>query len=218
MQRRDFSLTLGSLAAGALVLKPSGVFAQAAAPRAGTDYTQLDKPVPTDAPTGKIEVIEFFWYNCPHCNAFEPTLAAWVKTLPKDVVFRRVPTAFRDDFVPQQKLFYALEAMGLVDKLHARVFAAIHVEKQNLGTVDAITNWVVKQGVDKTKFSEQFNSFSVNTKANRARQTQDAYQIEGVPALGVAGRFSTDGAMAKSMERALKVVDYLVAQSRHMIT
>jgi thiol:disulfide interchange protein DsbA len=177
---------------------------------------QLGKPVPTEAPVGKIEVIEFFWYNCPHCNAFEPTLAAWTKALPNDVSFHRVPIAFRDDFAPQQKLFYALEAMGLVDKLQARVFAAIHDEKQNLASVDAITNWVVKQGVDKAKFSEQFNSFSVNTKASRARQMQDAYQIEGVPALGVAGLFYTDGALAKNMDRALSVVDYLVAQSRHM--
>jgi thiol:disulfide interchange protein DsbA len=216
MQRRDFSLTLGCLAAGALVPNPTGVFAQSQVPRTGVDYVQLDKPVPTEAPVGKIEVIEFFWYNCPHCNAFEPTLAAWTKALPKDVSFHRVPIAFRDDFAPQQKLFYALEAMGLVDKLQARVFAAIHDEKQNLASVDAITNWVVKQGVDKAKFSEQFNSFSVNTKASRARQMQDAYQIEGVPALGVAGRFYTDGALAKNMDRALSVVDYLVAQSRHM--
>jgi thiol:disulfide interchange protein DsbA len=216
MQRRDFSLTMGSWAAGALALFPAGVFAQSAAPRAGADYTQLGKPVPTDAPAGKVEVIEFFWYNCPHCNAFESTLAAWVKTLPKDVAFRRVPIAFNEDFVPQQRLFYALEAMGLVDKLHARVFAAIHEEKQKLTTGEAIINWMVRQGVDKLKFSEQFNSFSANTKASRARQTQDAYQIEGVPALGVAGRYWTDGAMAKSMDRALIVTDFLVAQSRHM--
>jgi thiol:disulfide interchange protein DsbA len=216
MQRRDFSLTLGSLAAGALALSPAGVFGQAAAPRAGVDYVQLGRRVPDDAPAGKIEVIEFFWYNCPHCNAFEPTLAAWVKALPKDVAFRRLPIAFRDDFVPQQKLYYALEAMGLLEKMHARVFAAIHDEKQVLTSGEAIINWVVKQGVDKAKFTEQFNSFSATTKANRARQTQDAYQIEGVPALGVAGRFYTDGALAKSMERALTITDFLVAQSRHM--
>jgi thiol:disulfide interchange protein DsbA len=216
MQRRDFSLTLGSLAAGALVLSPAGVFAQAAAPRAGVDYMQLGRPVQTDAPAGKIEVIEFFWYNCPHCNAFEPTLAAWAKALPKDVAFRRVPIAFREDFAPQQKLFYALEAMGLLDKMHARVFAAIHDEKQVLTSGDAIINWMAKQGVDKAKFTEQFNSFSVTTKASRARQIQDAYQIEGVPALGIAGRFFTDGAMAKSMDRALSITDFLVAQSRHM--
>ena len=221
MQRRDFSLTLGSLAVGTLAVgtlafQPAGVFAQAAAPRAGVDYVQLGRPVPTEAPAGKVEVIEFFWYNCPHCNAFEPTLAAWVKALPKDVAFRRVPIAFREDFAPQQRLYFALEAMGLLDKMHARVFAAIHDEKQVLTTGDAITNWVVKQGVDKVKFTEQFNSFSATTKASRARQTQDAYQVEGVPALGVAGRFYTDGSMAKSMDRALSVTDYLVAQSRHM--
>jgi thiol:disulfide interchange protein DsbA len=216
MQRRDFSLTLGSLAAGALALNPSSLFAQGGAPRAGVDYVQLGKPVPSEAPAGKIEVIEFFWYNCPHCNAFEPSLAAWVKALPKDVAFRRVPIAFRDDFAPQQRLYFALEAMGLLDKMHARVFAAIHDEKQVLTTGEAITNWMVKQGIDKVKFTEQFNSFSATTKASRARQTQDAYQIEGVPALGVAGRFYTDGSMAKSMDRALSVVDFLVAQSRHM--
>jgi thiol:disulfide interchange protein DsbA len=216
MQRRNFSLTLGSLAAGALACPATGAFAQAAAPRAGVDYMQLGRPVPTDAPAGKIEVIEFFWYNCPHCNAFEPTLAAWAKALPKDVAFRRVPIAFREDFAPQQKLFYALEAMGLLDKMHNRVFAAIHDEKQVLTTGDAITNWVVKQGVDKVKFTEQFNSFSATAKASRARQTQDAYQIEGVPALGVAGRFYTDGALAKCMDRALSITDFLVAQSRHM--
>jgi thiol:disulfide interchange protein DsbA len=216
MQRRDFSLTLGSLAAGALALPPAGVFAQAAAPRAGVDYMQLGRPVPTDAPTGKIEVIEFFWYNCPHCNAFEPTLAAWAKALPKDVAFRRVPIAFREDFAPQQKLFYALEAMGLLDKMHARVFAAIHDEKQVLTTGEAIINWMTKQGVDKAKFTEQFNSFSATTTASRARQIQDAYQIEGVPALGIGGRFYTDGALAKSMDRALSITDFLVAQSRHM--
>jgi thiol:disulfide interchange protein DsbA len=216
MQRRDFSLTLGSLAAGALAINPTSLFAQGNPPHAGVDYVQLGKPVPTEAPAGKIEVIEFFWYNCPHCNAFEPTLAAWVKALPKDVAFRRVPIAFREDFAPQQRLYFALEAMGLLDKLHARVFAAIHDEKQVLTTGDAITNWVVKQGVDKVKFSEQFNSFSATTKASRARQTQDGYQIEGVPALGVAGRFYTDGAMAKSMDRALSITDFLVAQSRHM--
>lgn len=216
MQRRDFSLKLGSLAATALAFNSISVFAQGNSPRAGVDYLQLSKPVPTEVPAGKIEVIEFFWYNCPHCNVFEPALANWLKALPKDVAFRRVPVAFGPSFVPQQKLYYTLEAMGLVDKMHARVFAAIHEEKQDLTNDPAIFNWMGKQGADKAKFAEQFNSFSVNTKASRARQTQDAYKIEGVPALGVAGRFYTDGSMAKSMDRALSITDFLVAQSRHM--
>jgi thiol:disulfide interchange protein DsbA len=161
-----------------------------------------------------VEVVEFFWYSCPHCNVFEPTLAEWVKKLPKDIAFRRVPIAFRDDFVPQQRLFFALEAMGLVEKLHTKVFAAIHGEKQNLATGEAITEWVGRQGVDKAKFVEQYNSFSVVTKAGRASKLQNAYKVEGVPALGVAGRFYTDGSMAGSMERALQVVETLVAEVR----
>ena len=221
MKRRDFSLAGGvALAAGALVLPaaraqtttPAQV--QGKAPQAGEDYLALDKRVPVDAPAGKIEVIEFFWYSCPHCNTFEPALDAWIKRAPKDLVVRRVPVAFRDDFVPQQRLFYALEAMGLVDQLHRKVFAAIHVERQDLARADAIAAWVAKQGVDKAKFLEQYNSFSVATKATRGTQLQNAYKVEGVPALGVAGRFYTDGTLAKNMDRALQIVDFLAAGIR----
>ena len=221
MKRRDFSLAGGvALAAGALVFPaaraqtttPAQV--QGKAPQAGEDYLALDKRVPVDAPAGKIEVIEFFWYSCPHCNTFEPALDAWIKRAPKDLVVRRVPVAFRDDFVPQQRLFYALEAMGLVDQLHRKVFAAIHVEKQDLARADAIAAWVAKQGVDKAKFLEHYNSFSVATKATRGTQLQNAYKVEGVPALGVAGRFYTDGTLAKNMDRALQIVDFLAAGIR----
>jgi protein dithiol oxidoreductase (disulfide-forming) len=174
----------------------------------------LDSHAPVDAPAGKIEVVEFFWYNCPHCNAFEPTLETWIKTLPKDVSFRRSHVAFNDSFVPQQRLFLALDALGLVDKLQAKVFAAIHAEKVNLSTGEAITEWVVRQGVDRAKFLEQYNSFTVQTKATRATQLQNTYKVEGVPALGVAGRFYTDGSLAGSMERAIQVVESLVADIR----
>jgi thiol:disulfide interchange protein DsbA len=212
MKRRVFTQTATGVA-----LAGAGIWALPASAQkleAGTDYLQLDPRAPVEAPAGKIEVVEFFWYNCPHCNAFEPTLDAWIKRLPKDVAFRRVPVAFRDDFVPQQRLYYSLEALGLIEKLHAKVFAAIHVEKQNLARGDAIVDWVVKQGVDKAKFTEQFNSFSVATKASKGTQLQNTYKVEGVPALGVAGRFYTDGSLAKNMERALQVVDGLVAQVR----
>ena len=214
MQRRTFFTQTGSLAFSTALLTPGLSQAQSNAPRAGTDFNALERPAPVDAPAGKIELVEFFWYNCPHCNACEPVLSEWVKKLPKDVVFKRVPVAFRDDFVPQQRLFYALEALNLVEKLHARVFTAIHVEKQNLSKAPAIIDWVVKQGVDQDKFVEQFNSFSATTKATRAKQLQTAYQVEGVPALGVAGRYYTDGALAKSMGRVLQVVDHLTDQIR----
>ncbi|MEY4737448.1 MAG: hypothetical protein RL302_1767 [Pseudomonadota bacterium] len=213
MKRRDFS----QAAAGAVLmssLAPLAVQAQGGKPAAGTDYLVLETRAPVDAPTGKIEVVEFFWYSCPHCNAFEPTLDAWVKKLPKDVAFRRAPIAFREDFIPQQRLFYALDAMGLVDKLHAKVFAAIHVEKLNLAKADAIIEWVARQGVDKAKFIEQFNSFGAATKASRAAKLQNDYRVEGVPALGVAGKYYTDGSLARSMERALQVVDALIADVR----
>lgn len=207
MKRRDFSLAFSAVA-GASCL-PSGALAQGKPPRAGTDYLVVEQPAGVEAPAGKIEVVEFFWYSCSHCNAFEPTLEAWIKRAPKDLAIRRVPVAFQDSFVPQQRLFYALEAMGLVDKLHAKVFAAIHVEKQNLSRAEQIVDWVVKQGVDKAKFLEHFNSFSVSTKATRGTRLQNAYRVEGVPALGVAGRFYTDGSLAKNMGRALQVVEFL---------
>lgn len=213
MKRRDFSL-LATTAAAAGTLWSAAAVADAAKPEAGTDYVLVEPRAPVEAPAGKVEVVEFFWYNCPHCSAFEPQLAAWIKTLPKDIALRRVPIAFREDFIPQQRLYFALEAMGLVEKLHAKVFAAIHVEKLDLSKVAAITDWVVKQGVDKTKFNEQYNSFSVATKATKATQLQNAYKVEGVPALGVAGRFYTDGTLAKGMDKALKVVEALAASIR----
>ena len=213
MKRRDFSLTCSSVLAAA-ALGSASAQAQAKKPLAGDDYLVLDKQVAVEAPQGKVEVVEFFWYECPHCNAFEPGLEAWIKRAPKEVAVRRVPVSFRDDFVVLQRLYYAIEAMGLVDKLHGKVFQAIHVEKQALKKPEAIADWVARQGVDKAKFMEQFNSFSVSAKASKATQLQNAYKVEGVPAVGVAGRFYTDGTQAKSMERALQVVDYLVAEVR----
>lgn len=213
MKRRDFSQA-AALAAGTLAMPLVAQAQQPGKPVAGRDFQLVDPRAPVDAPAGKIEVVEFFWYSCPHCNAFEPTLAAWIKKLPKDVAFKRVPVAFRDDFVPQQRLYFALEAMGLVDKLHAKVFEAIHAKKQRLARVEDIAPWVASQGVDEAKFLEQYNSFSASSKARRAVQLQDAYHIEGVPTLGVAGRFFTDGAMAGGMDRALQVADALVADVR----
>jgi thiol-disulfide isomerase/thioredoxin len=126
MKRRDFSRACGAALAGATLLP---AVAQQRFD-AGKDYLPLDKPAPVDAPSGKIEVVEFFWYNCPHCNAFEPTLETWIRRAPKDVVIRRVPVAFSSAYQGQQRLYYALEAMNLVDKVHAKVFQAIHVERK----------------------------------------------------------------------------------------
>ncbi len=214
MKRRAFFAGAASLAAGSAALSPTALLAQVQLPKAGTDFVKLNQAAPVDAAAGKIETVEFFWYSCPHCSSFEPALSQWAQRQPKDVAFKRVPIAFQDSYIPQQHLYFALEAMGLLETFHAKVFAAIHGERQNLVKPDAIAQWVAKQGIDQAKFLSYFNSFSTSTKASRARQLMSAYAIEGVPAMGVAGRFYTDGSMAKGMDRALMVTDFLVGQVR----
>jgi len=212
MKRRDFALAasaglpLWALAQGPAPAKP--------APQEGIEYVTLDKRVPAESNDGKIEVIEFFWYSCPHCSAFEPTFAQWVKNAPKDVVVRRVPVAFREDFAPQQRLYFSLEAMGLLDKIHGKVFQAIHVERLPLSTDASILAWVEKQGVDKNKFADTAKSFGVASKLKRAVQLQNDFKIEGVPSLGVAGKYYIDGTLAGSMDRALQVTESLLALVR----
>jgi protein dithiol oxidoreductase (disulfide-forming) len=213
MFRRELIKTAGvmSVATAATAL-PFASVAQQRNYQEGQDYVALDKRVPADGAAGRVEVIEFFWYACPHCNAFEPRLEQWIAKLPKDVSLRRVPVAFRDDFVPQQRLFYALEAMGKVDELHKKVFYAIHVEKRSLNTQASIGEWLASQGVDRTKFDELYGSFAIQAKATRATKLQNDYKVGGVPALGIAGRFYTDGSLAQSMERALQITDWLVSE------
>ena len=216
MKRRDFSVTAASLAAaaaGSALGLPA--LAQGAPFKEGKDYAKLAKPVASTAAAGKVEVVEFFWYSCAHCNAFEPVLATWMKsTASKNASVQRVPVAFNASFAAQQKLYYTLEGMGKVDELHARVFRAIHVERQNLSKEDGILAWMGKQpGVDMVKFKEVYNSFSVASQVRRATQLQEAYGVEGVPSMGVAGRYYTDGTMAGSMPSVLAVVNHLIGIS-----
>ena len=217
MQRRVFSRSVVAGAAGVTAASfgfSGAALAQGKAPQEGTDYLTLDKAAPTEAPTGKIEVVEFFWYSCPHCNAFEPQLESWIKKLPKDVTIRRVPVSFRPDFEPQQRLYYVLESMGKVEAMQMKVFNAIHLDRQPLTNGDQITAWVEKQGINKAAFVEAYNSFPIVTKVRKATQLQDQYKVQGVPALGIAGRFYTDGTQAGTMERALGVAEYLVGVVR----
>lgn len=218
MKRREFSMMSAASAAGALALTlpvTAPALAQGRQFQEGKDYRRLDKPVAPDAPAGKIEVIEFFWYSCPHCNSFEPALDAWVKSAAKDLSVRRVPVAFNASFVPQQKLYYTLEGMGKLDELHTKVFRTIHVDKNRLAKDDDIFAWAAKQpGLDATKFKEVYNSFTVSNQIRRASQLQDAYGVEGVPSMGVAGRFYTDGTMAGGMQNVLLVVEHLAGVAR----
>ena len=214
MKRREFSLAVTSVASTLALGATATAHAQGVAPKEGKDYVKLSKPASTDAPADKVEVVEFFWYSCPHCNAFEPAFAAWKQKAPAYVVVRRVPVAFNASFVPQQKLYFALQSMPNFDAMHVKVFHAIHVERNKLATDDAIFEWVGKQGVDVAKFKEAYNSFSVANLVRKAGQLQKEYDVEGVPSMGVAGKFYTDGPRAGSMQNVLNVVGYLAEQSR----
>jgi thiol:disulfide interchange protein DsbA len=218
LTRRDFSSRLLGASLGG-VLPVSAALAQGG-PVEGVHYVRLAQPVPT-ADAGKIEVIEFFWYECPHCNAFEPALDAWSKRLADDVSFRRVPVWFREEpFSAQQRVFYALDSLGLVPTLHRKVFAAIHNEHVRLRTPEDIAAFALKNGVDPMQFIAAYNSFSVQSKSQQARQTAAAYKIDSVPAMGVHGRYYTNGILANaatpggSNDRMLGVVDALIAKAR----
>jgi thiol:disulfide interchange protein DsbA len=211
IKRREFSANL--MAAGqTLGLASTGVRAQGA-PVEGQQYVRLSQPQPVLVP-GKIEVIEFFWYGCPHCYAFEPLLEAWVKKLPTDVAFRRVPVAFRDEpFTAHQRIFYALEALGQVDAMQMKVFNAIHRDHDRLDKPADIAAFMQKNGIDGAKFTDLYNSFGVQTKTRQARTLAEAYKIDGVPALGINGQYYTSGSLAGSNERMLTVADYLIGKS-----
>ena len=213
MQRRDFSL---QLAGAGLGLVMTGLAHAQGAPKEGTHYVKLSTPAPVSLPSPdkKIEVVEFFWYGCPHCYAFEPTLEVWVKKLPADVSFRQVPVGFMAPHQLHQKLFYALEEMGQLPAMHRKVFNAIHQQNKRLGSESEIIAFANASGVDGAKLAEAMKSFSVSTKANRAKQLADAYKIDGVPALGINGRFYTSATLAGSHERAVAVADFLIQLSR----
>jgi thiol:disulfide interchange protein DsbA len=212
INRRHYSASLVAAGIGAGAL-PVPAAAQAW-PVEGTNYVRLGQPIPPSS-SGKIEVIEFFWYGCPHCNAFEPTLDTWQKTLPADVAFRRVPVAFSEEpFSAHQRLFYALDSMGLVPTMHRKVFYAIHNDRMRLAKPDEIAAFMGKNGVDSAKFLEAYNSFSVQTKSAQAKQLAQAYKIDAVPALGVQGRFYITGTMAGGNDRMPAVADALVARLR----
>ena len=213
MKRREFSASLLSASLGVTALTVASPAQSQGGPVEGTHYVKLSQPLAV--PGNKIEVIEFFWYGCPHCNSFEPALDAWVKKLPADVAFRRVPVAFREEpFVNHQKIFYALEALGQVEALHRKVFYAIHVERARMEKPDEIAAFMAKNGVDSAKFLEAFKSFSVATKLSQAKQLAAGYKIDGVPSMGIHGRYFTSGSLAGTTERSLTVADFLIQRSR----
>lgn len=212
MKRREFTQ---SLAAGALALAAGGTARAQGTPVEGRNYIRLQQPAPVTLSAGKkVEVLEFFWYECGHCGDFEPMLEAWLKRLPADVEFRRVPVGFTARHQIAQRAFYAMEEIGMLDALHPRVFAAIHVQGRRLLSEQAYAEFVAANGGDAKKFSDAFRGFSVNTKANRARQLTDAYKIDSTPAMGIHGRFFTGPGLAGGHAGSLRVTDFLIQQMR----
>src|SRR3989344_2360212 len=180
-------------------------------PQAGTDFNQTVQAIPTDNPA-KIEVTELFWYGCPHCYAMEPLLAAWVKKLPQDVYFKRVPGLPQPAWAPMAKAYYAMETLGITEKLHSKLFEAIH--KQRALKPDderAAIDWMTKEsGLDRKKVEEAFNSFSSNAKLSRAAQFFRASGATGVPSLIIDGKYITSSSIAGGNPQALKATDYLI--------
>lgn len=200
-------LGLASGLAGAIELKE------------GQHYTTFNPPRATEA-RDKVEVTEFFWYGCGHCFNLEPELQKWLRKLPKDVSFRRVPAVFpgRDGkpggWASGAKLYYTLETMGLLDKLHGEIFDAIHIDRANLLDETAMIEWLGKKGVDTKKFAETYGSFSVQSRMMRAMQLTQEHGLDGVPALIVDGRYKPASGAAGSFGDIFVIVDKLIDKAR----
>jgi len=179
----------------------------------GHDYARV-KTAQAVATGNKIEVLEFFWYRCPHCFQLEPALDAWLKKLPKDAQVRRVPAVFRDDWMPGAKIFHTLEQMGALDKLHKKVFDAYHVHNINLNDPAVLMDWIGKQGIDRNKFESIYKSFSTQSRATQGGRLATAYAIQGVPAFIIDGKYTTSMSMTGSEARLFEVLDQLIVMAR----
>jgi thiol:disulfide interchange protein DsbA len=213
MNRRDFSSSLIVSATAASLLAATGARAAGPTPVEGSEYTKLEPPQLPSSP-GKIEVLEFFSYACPHCNAFEPTIAAWARGLPGDVVFKRVPVPFLYNADNFAHTYYALDTLGLVDKMQMKIFSAVHVDHLRLDKPEDIAALVGKNGGDAAKFLAAFKSFSVATAVSRSKKMTADYRVDAVPTLAIQGRFITSPEQAHGGPQALGVTDALIERLR----
>ena len=200
---------LAALTAAAAFLAP----AVSAQPKAGADYTELKAAQPVEA-KGKVEVLEFFWYRCPHCYSLEPVLEPWTKKLPADVQFRRIPAVLSDNWATDARFFYAFEALGVLDKVHKAFFDAIHRDRLNLSSEAAITEWLKKNGIDRAKFDDAYKSFGVQAKVKRAAQLSAAYQLDVVPLLAVQGKYTISAEQGGTQNGMLETTDKVIDLAR----
>ena len=186
--------------------------AVAAEPMEDVDYV-LVVPQPVAVP-GKIEVIEFFYYGCESCNRLEPQLQSWLRTLPQDTFFRRVPALRRTAWVPLTRLYFALEKLGELERLHARVYQAVHEEGLNLGNSTELHAWAQGAGLDRVKLDKMLDSDLVRAQVQRAHDTTEGYGIRATPSFVVDGKYMTSGSMVGSLEALLPTVDGLIEKAR----
>ena len=186
------------------------------------EYTRVNPPQATDS-GNRVEVIEFFWYGCIHCYNLETPLKAWLKRKPSDVVFRYVPAIFDTaSWSPMARAYYALDAMGVVEKYHDDIFNAVHRDGQKAMVTDprVLADWLAAKGVDKQKFLETYNSFAVNSRVQRSVDVTRSYDVPGTPSLVVDGKYLTGPSMtvnpdnSVNYERFFQVLDQLIARAR----
>ncbi len=191
-------------------LMSSSVLVQAAGYVEGVDYKKLDTP--STGSGDRVEVLEFFWYGCPHCYSFEPNINAWKKKKPANADFARAPAVFRPDWEVQARVYYALENMGVIEENHGKIFTEIHKNKKRLNTKESLVDFLVKAGVDRKKLLEEYDSFAVDGMVRKAKKKQKAYRIQGVPSIIVDGQYLVSGSMAGSYENMIKIIDYLIVK------
>lgn len=179
--------------------------------RTDQEFSVLQPEQPTES-MGKVEVVEFFWYGCPHCYQFEPLLERWVPKLPPDVEFRRVPAIFSDRWAHDASIYYTFEALGLTGKLHRPFFDAIHRDRLRSDDLKALADWLRKNGTDPVRFEQTRKSFGVQARVSRAKQLSVAYKLDGVPTLAVHGRFTIES--GRGFEAMLQTADKLIAETR----
>ena len=180
----------------------------------GTHYKELSSPVRTDS-SETIEVAEVFWYGCPHCYNFKPLVESWAEDVPEDVDFVKIPAALGQSWEPHAKAFYALEAMGELDKVHDALFDALARDRRPLNSGEALAEFVGDHGVNGEEFLKTYNSFGVNARMQKAQSKIRGARITGTPTMLVNGKYTVSASMAGSHEAVLEVVDYLIEQERN---
>lgn len=174
---------------------------------------RLIEPQPVEA-RGQVEVIDFFWYGCPHCNDLQPALEGWLKRKPADVALRRIPVILRDSWSPHARIYYTLEQLNEAERLHQKVYYSYHVERLHMSKPDVMVEWAVRNGIDRKRWLDAYYSPEVDAKVERAKKLSEAYTVEGTPTLVVDGRYLTSGSLAPSLDGMIPVLEDLIRIAR----